>query len=250
MKPMIISHSLRIWQLMAFSAILILVLTAPAAAQLAMPAADGDRAPNPAHDPLADGRLDGASQFQTRTQKLIAGMIASGESDLDVLVAAIAADNREVLDHIVVNLATQRIYECNFQGDVLHEDKISSGRQGYDTPPGDYTVVNKAPKAYSQKYDAWMLQWMGLTADGAYGMHGLEGSSYERHLGNQASHGCIRLSRAYAKELYPRVEVGLPVSIVNDPDLKLALYEPLSRRQAVNMVLDVLAPANPGDIFY
>ena len=205
---------------------------------------------NAAADPLASGMLEGASRYQTRAQQLIAGLIASGEDDLDALVAAIAADNREVLDHIVINLAAQRIYECNFQGEVLGEAKISSGRRGYDTPLGEYSVVNKAPKAYSQKYDAWMLQWMGLTSDGAYGMHGLEGSSYERHLGSVASHGCIRLSREYAKELYPKVHVGMPVSIVNDPELNLALYEPLSRRQAVSMVLDVIAPADPVEIFY
>jgi lipoprotein-anchoring transpeptidase ErfK/SrfK len=201
-------------------------------------------------DPLAGGALDGASRYPTRAQQLIAGLVAAGEDDLDTLVAAIAADNREVLDHIIVNIATQRIYECNFQGEVLHEDKVSSGRSGYDTPPGEYSVVNKAPKAYSEKYDAWMLQWMGLTADGAYGMHGLEGSSYERHLGSQASHGCIRLSREYAKALYPKVHVGMPVSIVNNPKLNLEQYSPLSRRQAVNMVLDVIAPPNPWEIFY
>ncbi len=221
---------------------------APAQAAAAAPEAEWGQAAAAA-DPLAGG-FDGASRYQTRTQRLIAGLIASGEDDLDTLVAAIAADNREVLDHIVVNLATQRIYECNFQGEVLHEDKVSSGRSGYDTPLGEYSVVNKAPKAYSEKYDAWMLQWMGLTADGAYGMHGLEGSSYERHLGSQASHGCVRLSREYAKALYPKVHVGMPVRIVNDPELNLAQFEPLSHRQAVSMVLDVIAPPNPWEIFY
>lgn len=189
-------------------------------------------------------------EYQTRAQELIAGLVAAGEDNIDELVAAIVADNREVLDHIVINIAAQRLYECNFQGEILREHKISSGRRGYDTPLGEYEVVNRAPKAYSQKYDAWMLHWMGLTRDGAYGMHGLEGSSYERHLGSVASHGCIRLSREDAKDLYSRVHVGLPVSIVNDPELALAQYEPLSQRRAVSLVLDVIAPAEPWEIFY
>lgn len=194
--------------------------------------------------------LNGASGYATRAQQMVADLVAAGETDIDELVAVIVTDNREVLDHIVINLAEQRIYECNLAGEVLHVEKTSTGAHGYDTPTGDYTVVNRAPKAYSQKYEAWMLHWMGLTSDGAYGMHGLEGSSYERLLGRVASHGCVRLSREYAKDLYSRVRVGLPVKIVNETDLKLDEYEPLSQRAARSLVLEVLSPADPWEVFY
>lgn len=194
--------------------------------------------------------LNGASRFRTRAQQLVAGLVAAGETDLEELIAVIIADHREVLDHVVINLAEQKLYECNADGEVLSHSKVSSGTRGYTTPVGTYHVVNKAPKAYSEKYEAWMLHWMGLTADGGYGMHGLEGSSYERLLGRVASHGCIRLSRAYAKEMYGRVTVGLPVYIVDDPQLDLRSYEPLSRQAAVAMVLDVLSPADPWEIYY
>ena len=200
--------------------------------------------------PLDSLPLDGASRYRTRAQQMLAELVAGGETDIDQLVAVIATDNRETLDHIVINLATQRIYECNLEGQLLNEQPISSGRRGLETPPGEYKVVNKAPKAYSEKYTAWMLHWMGLTADGGYGMHGLEGSSYERLLGGVASHGCIRLSRAYAKDLYSRVKVGMPVSVVNDPQLKLDAYEPLSRQAALSIVLEAISPADPWEIFY
>lgn len=194
--------------------------------------------------------LTGASSYMTRAQELVRELAADGTTDINELVSAIVADNSEVLDHIVINLANQTIYECNFSGEVLNSSRISSGRRGYDTPVGEYRVVNRAPKAYSEKYEAWMLHWMGLTSDGAYGMHGLEGSSYERLLGGVASHGCIRLSREYAKELYTRVKVGLPVTIVNEKDLQLTNYEPMSRRAVQSMVLEVLSPADPWEVFY
>jgi lipoprotein-anchoring transpeptidase ErfK/SrfK len=187
---------------------------------------------------------------RTRAQELIRDMVAAGETDIDALVAVIATDNRETLDHIVINLATQRIYECNVEGRILAENKVSTGRRGLETPPGEYRVVNKSPKAYSKKYDAWMLYWMALTADGGYGLHGLEGSSYERLLGRVASHGCIRLRRDYAKDLYPRVEVGLPVTIVNDPKLDLKQFEPLSKQAAIALVLDAISPADPWEVYY
>jgi len=194
--------------------------------------------------------LNGASSYTTHAQQLVADLVAAGETDIDELVAVIITDNREVLDHIVINLAEQKIYECNIAGEVLHVDKVSSGKGGYDTPVGEYHVVNRAPKAYSQKYEAWMLHWMGLTSDGSYGMHGLEGSSYERLLGHVASHGCVRLSRDYAKDLSSRVRVGMPVTIVNEKELKLTEYKPLSKRAARSLVLEVLSPADPWEVFY
>lgn len=194
--------------------------------------------------------LDGATRYRTRAQQLVADLVAAGETDLDELVQLIVADHREVLDHIVINLAGQRIYECNVDGEVLGKSKVSTGRRGYVTPTGEYRVVNRAPKAYSEKYEAWMLHWMGITSDGGYGMHGLEGSSYERLLGGVASHGCIRLSREYAKDLYSRVVVGLPVYIVDDENLDLAQYEPMSTQEATALVLDVLSPTDPWEIYY
>jgi lipoprotein-anchoring transpeptidase ErfK/SrfK len=194
--------------------------------------------------------LGAASRYRTRAQELVADLVAAGETDLSELVALIVTDNRETLDHIVINLAEQRIYECNVDGEMLRREPVSTGRRGYETPIGEYHVVNKAPKAYSQKYEAWMLHWMGLTSDGGYGMHGLEGSSYERLLGGVASHGCIRLSRVYAKDLYGRVKVGLPVFIVNEPKLNLRQYEPVSEQAAIALVLDVLSPADPWEVFY
>jgi hypothetical protein len=223
-------HPTRLILLPVLLAVLVTGLLRPAAAQ-------------PGPDAAADSH-------GSRAEQLLAGLPPADEADLEQLISLIASDSREKLDHLIINLATQRIYECNFDGQVLHEDKVSSGVKGMDTPPGEYSIVNKAPKAYSQKYDAWMLHWMGLTADGSYGLHGLEGSSYERRLGGVASHGCVRLSRSYAKDLYPRVSVGMPVSIVNDPKLDLATYEPLSRQAALSLVLDAISPADPAELFY
>jgi hypothetical protein len=188
--------------------------------------------------------------YRDRAQALIEKLVQEGETDVDALVDHIASEDSEKLDHIIINLATQTIYEMNFAEQVLGESHVSSGRKGYDTPPGTYKVCNKAPKAYSQKYDAWMLNWMGFTSDGNYGIHGLEGSSYERHLGNVASHGCVRLSRKYAKDLYTRVTVGMPVKIIVDKGYKPAAYEPLSRQAALSMVMEVLSPSNPWEIYY
>jgi lipoprotein-anchoring transpeptidase ErfK/SrfK len=183
-------------------------------------------------------------------RRVVENLVDGGTTDVDELVDSIAEENYGKLDHLIINIADQTIYECNMAGQVLRTGRISSGRKGYDTPLGKYKVHTRSPKAYSQKYDAWMLNWMGFTSDGNYGIHGLEGSSYERHLGNVASHGCIRLSRKYAKDLYTRVKVGMPVTIVNEKKLALAEYKPISREDALDMVLEVLSPTDPEKVFY
>ncbi|MCB1217433.1 L,D-transpeptidase [bacterium] len=193
--------------------------------------------------------FDGASGYQTRAQKIVSDMFAEGESDVSDLVQVLVANNRTVLDHLIVNIATQTIYECNINGEVLNSSRTSTGAKGYDTPLGEYKVVNQARKAYSQKYESWMLHWMGITPDGAYGMHGLEGSSYERKLGSVASHGCVRLSREYAKDLYSRIKVGTPVYIVDDPELDLPPFREISEEAALSIVLDVVNPCDPWDVF-
>ena len=190
------------------------------------------------------------SGHDSRAREVVKDLVDNGTTDVDELVDSISEENSGKLDHLIVNLANQTIYECNMTGQVLRTGRISSGRKGYETPAGKYKVERKSPKAYSQKYDAWMLNWMAFTADGSYGLHGLEGSSYERHLGSIASHGCVRLSRKYAKDLYSRVKVGMPVTIINDKDFKLAEYKPISREDALSMVLEVLSPTDPEKVFY
>lgn len=205
-------------------------------------------APTPA---LAEVKPPLTPDHRERVQAVIRDLVAQGETDVDELVKVIAADSYEKLDHIVINVANQRIYECNIAGQALREpEKISSGRGGYDTPLGTYKLWTKSIKAYSRKYDAWMLHWLGFTSDGNYGIHGLEGSSYERHLGSVASHGCIRVSRTYAKDLFTRAERDMLVKVVNDPELKIETYKPISHAMALNMVLEVLSPADPWEIFY
>jgi lipoprotein-anchoring transpeptidase ErfK/SrfK len=187
---------------------------------------------------------------QAAVRQMVFDLREEGVSSVDEIVDRIVNERDAALDHIVINIATQHIYECNASGEVLHEDKVSTGRPGFDTPPGNYTVHNKSPKAYSQKYTAWMLQWMAITGDGSYGMHGLEGSSYEKHLGHQASHGCIRISRKYAKDLYPRVKVGMPVKVVNDKQLELPGFQPMNADEVRALVIEALSPADPAQLFF
>lgn len=126
---------------------------------------------------------------------------------------------------IIIDLAQQRLYALDGNGYIVLSYPVSSGKSGFATPTGHFRIYNKSLSAYSQKYDATMTNWMAFTPNGGYGMHGLLGSSYYRRLGSPASHGCVRLTREGARELFGYVKVGTPVDIVRVPDLNLPRLE-------------------------
>ncbi len=143
---------------------------------------------------------------------------------LSVPLTAQEVKPKQYVAHIVINLAEQHLYALDEYGYVILDYPISSGLHN-STPTGNFKVHNKSTSAYSRRYSATMTHWMAITGDGAYGMHGLLGSSYYRKIGSPASHGCIRLRREDAAELYKYVHVGIPVDIVHIDNLELPRSE-------------------------
>ena len=83
---------------------------------------------------------------------------------------------------------------------------VSTGRQGFRTPEGDYVVTDKHRKWRSTLYPADMPFFMRLSC-GEIGFH--EG----KLPGYPASHGCIRMRRKDAAEFFKQVPIGTRVVI-------------------------------------
>lgn len=155
-------------------------------------------------------------------------IIGDGAMDvMDTEIEEISVPEATQEKHIIVSLADQRMWV--FEGNtIVQRFLVSTGVRGHSTPTGSYSVHNRSPRAYSRRYECYMLQWMAITADGVYGMHALEGTRYERYLGSVASHGCIRLSHVDAQWLYNWVEIGTKVEILADyeepPEQKNIVY--------------------------
>lgn len=119
--------------------------------------------------------------------------------------------------YIDVNLAEQ-IMVLFEDGRAVKSYLISSGKRGMDTPKGEFSIHNKAPRPWSKAYGLYMPNWMAFTADGKFGIHELpewpggykEGAN---HLGRPVSHGCIRLGVGAAKEVYDWTDTGTAVVI-------------------------------------
>lgn len=106
---------------------------------------------------------------------------------------------------IEISLASQKavIYE---NGEAVLSTKCSTGKKGYQTPPGVFVITDKNRLRRSNLYDADMPYFMRLNCS-AIGMHQGNVPSYP------ASHGCIRLPYTYAKKFYAIAQVGDVVEI-------------------------------------
>ncbi len=191
---------------------------------------------------------EGVNPSPEIARKRVQQMIEAGVTSETEVYESIRHSESVSISSLLVDLSRQRLYLLNPEGKILHEFPVSTGVRGYDTPPGKYKIVNKAPYAYSKKYGADMYQWMGITANGDYGLHSLKGSSYERLLGRRASHGCIRLSRKDAKLLYPLISIGTPVEIMNRVE-KLVYFESVTDEDLRALVREAIQGTPPQTFF-
>lgn len=110
---------------------------------------------------------------------------------------------------VVVSLATQRAIVYR-NGVPIGVSTVSTGKKGYETPTGVFTILQKHVVHKSSLYDdapmpfMQRLTWRGIA---------LHAGSLP---GFPASHGCIRLPLGFAKLLYGVTKLGLTVVITND----------------------------------
>ena len=123
---------------------------------------------------------------------------------------------------IEVNLVTQKGYLYSRDGKVKVFG-ISSGTEkvqdGVKTNEGLFVVQAKLPEWYSRQFDSTlMLNWIGFNF--GIGFHALQTSGYYVYLGKEkSSHGCIRVSRYIAKELYKLIDKGTPVLVHSENNI-------------------------------
>jgi lipoprotein-anchoring transpeptidase ErfK/SrfK len=136
---------------------------------------------------------------------------------------------------IVIDLAEQRAYF--YKGSrVVSASRISSGKKGFETPPGSYKVIQRDKDHVSNLYGNFVDEAgnvvkrdvdtskdkapPGATFQGAkmpyflrftggYGLHAGRVPNYP------ASHGCVRLPRTIAPHFFHSAAIGTPVTVRN-----------------------------------
>ena len=136
---------------------------------------------------------------------------------------------------IVIGLSEQRAYF--FRDDtVVGESRVSTGKTGFETPSGEYQVIQKdkdhVSTLYGQFVDAGgevVRSNVDMTKDKPPAGAVFKGAKmpyflrfhdgYGLHAGrvpaHRASHGCVRLPRDFAQHFYTHSEVGTPVILLD-----------------------------------
>lgn len=99
--------------------------------------------------------------------------------------------------HARIDLTQQRM-TVSADGKTLHSWKISSGRDGYETPTGTFRPQWMARDWHSRKYDMAPMPY-SVFFNGGIATHGTTAIG---RLGRPASHGCIRLKTPNARRFY------------------------------------------------
>jgi hypothetical protein len=107
---------------------------------------------------------------------------------------------------LVVSLPEQRAYLYR-NGVRIAVSTVSTGRPGFETPPGVYTVLQKHEEHYSNLYDDAPMPFMQRLTWTGVALHA------GRVPGYPASHGCVRLPLEFAKKLFGVTALGMTVVV-------------------------------------
>jgi len=109
---------------------------------------------------------------------------------------------------LVVNVKTQRATLFR-NGVPIGASTVSTGRPGYSTPTGVFTILQKQVEHYSTTYDNAPMPYMQRLTWRGVALHAGNLPGYP------ASHGCIRMPLGFAKLLYGVTNLGMTVVITD-----------------------------------
>ena len=112
--------------------------------------------------------------------------------------------------YIDINLSEQTLYA--FEGSTLvNQFLISSGRRGWATPTGEFSVYNKTRSQLMDGPDYYLpnVPWISWF-NGEISIHG---TYWHSNFGTPMSHGCINASIGDAEWVYNWDDIGTPVYV-------------------------------------
>jgi lipoprotein-anchoring transpeptidase ErfK/SrfK len=124
---------------------------------------------------------------------------------------------------LVIRLGARRVY-------VYEDDRVKTsfpvavGRRGWETPTGNYRVLQMIQNpAWQNPFTGEVIppgrenplgtRWIGFWTDGNNYI-GFHGTPNEETIGTSASHGCVRMFDRDVQKLFEMVAIGTPVSVV------------------------------------
>jgi len=131
---------------------------------------------------------------------------ASRRKKIKAMQMILGEDPEKERYYIILDLSDQHLLLYNQKRELVMGSTVSTGKAKFRTPTGTFVITDKHRKYKSKIYNAKMPYFQRLSCIGI-GFHAGYCPGYP------ASHGCIRMPRALAKELFETTPVGTRVVI-------------------------------------
>ncbi|MBD2578893.1 L,D-transpeptidase [Oscillatoria sp. FACHB-1406] len=123
---------------------------------------------------------------------------------------------------LVLRLRDRRLYYYLGE-EVIQSYPVAVGRQGWETPTGSFSVLQKVQEpTWQHPFTRKIIppgpenplgaRWIGFWTDGQNSI-GFHGTPNEELIGQAVSHGCVRMRDRDIVALYEKVEMGMPVIV-------------------------------------
>jgi len=183
-----------------------LILAAVAAALTLIPATASAATRCGFDEPLFPGgcSADAVKAFQKANGLAVDGVVGPATRAAAEHPATLEASDHSQGTHVEVDVDRQLLLVV---ADGAIEDiySVSTGMNGYDTPKGTFRVFRKERRSWSVPYKVWL----------PYASYFNGGVAF--HAGDtavsRASHGCVRVPAAFARELYGVLKTGTKVIV-------------------------------------
>ena len=109
---------------------------------------------------------------------------------------------------VIVSIPDQRVTVYR-NGKRIAVSTCSTGRPGHSTPTGTFVILEKDVVHHSSIYDNAPMPYMQRLTWGGVALHAGQLPGYP------ASHGCVRLPKAFSKLLYTVTHIGTAVIIAD-----------------------------------
>src|SRR6476646_9147529 len=148
--------------------------------------------------------------------------LAAAEALAQDQQSPVSEECEESKRRIIISISDRKLAVVE-AGRVVKIYPAAVGADATPSPTGAFKIANRVPNPtwYGPNHNVVPpgkanplgTRWMGLTRRG-YGIHG---TNNPRSIGQNASHGCIRMRKADVEELFELVKVGDVVEMVVEP---------------------------------
>ena len=143
----------------------------------------------------------------------------------------------------VVSTGSQRVTFYDRNG-VVVSSPVSTGRSGFETPHGVFSIIERKEEHFSNIYDDAPMPFMQRITWSGVALHAGSLPGYP------ASHGCIRLPHSFAERLFKLTKINTRVIIVGRdaapmPIVHAALFQPRLPDATPVAVAPVEGPSAP-----